>query len=323
MLYNHLGVCLDAQKKHEGAAAAYRKALALRPDFALAHNNLGMALSQQQKPGAESAYRKALALRPDYTVAYNNLGVVLAEQRKYGEAAVAYRKAIHLQPDFALAYFNLADALVEQARFDEGLAFVIKGNRLLPALDPVREQTQLLLQRCQRYMVLEARLPAVLRGTDKPANAVEQLEFAQLCLRKKLYATAAHFYGGAFTADPKLTQIASADILYEAACAAALAGSAQGKDADKPDDKERAGFRRRALDWLREDLTWCGKKLESGTAQASFSPRQRLQHWQSDPDLAGVRAKDGLARLPEEEREQWERLWSDVDALLRRVSGPG
>ena len=47
-----------------------------------------------------------------------------------------------------------------------------------------------------------------------------------------------------------------------------------------------------------------------------------MRHWQTDGDLAGVRARDALARLPDEEREQWERLWSDVDALLRRVSQP-
>jgi hypothetical protein len=47
-----------------------------------------------------------------------------------------------------------------------------------------------------------------------------------------------------------------------------------------------------------------------------------MRYWQTDSDLAGVRGKDALARLPEEEREQWEKLWSDVDALLRRASQP-
>jgi hypothetical protein len=35
-----------------------------------------------------------------------------------------------------------------------------------------------------------------------------------------------------------------------------------------------------------------------------------------------VCAPDALARLPDEERKQWERFWSDVDALLRRVNQP-
>jgi hypothetical protein len=47
-----------------------------------------------------------------------------------------------------------------------------------------------------------------------------------------------------------------------------------------------------------------------------------MLRWQTNPDLDSVRARDGLARLPDGEREQWERLWSDVEALLRRVSGP-
>jgi hypothetical protein len=47
-----------------------------------------------------------------------------------------------------------------------------------------------------------------------------------------------------------------------------------------------------------------------------------VRHCQTDGDLAGVHARDALARLPDEERMQWERLWSDVDGLLRRVSEP-
>ncbi|HEV3118989.1 MAG TPA: tetratricopeptide repeat protein, partial [Gemmataceae bacterium] len=42
-LHNYLGICLDAQKKHEAAEAAYRQAIALAPDFAEAHKDLGYA----------------------------------------------------------------------------------------------------------------------------------------------------------------------------------------------------------------------------------------------------------------------------------------
>ena len=47
-----------------------------------------------------------------------------------------------------------------------------------------------------------------------------------------------------------------------------------------------------------------------------------MRHCQTDGDLAGVRSRDALARLLEEERKQWESLWSDVDAMLSRVSEP-
>jgi hypothetical protein len=38
-----------------------------------------------------------------------------------------------------------------------------------------------------------------------------------------------------------------------------------------------------------------------------------------DTDLAGVRIRDALARLPAAERSAWQALGADVDALLRRA----
>ena len=128
------------------------------------------------------------------------------------------------------------------------------------------------------------------------------------------FAAAAGFCADAFKADPKLAKDVRTAIRYNAACAAALAGCAQGEDADRLDDKQRARLRRQALDWLREDLSrWAknGATLDNSSAG--------LRHWQIDPDLAGIRDSDALARLPTEEREQWQRLWSDVDALLHQA----
>ena len=49
---------------------------------------------------------------------------------------------------------------------------------------------------------------------------------------------------------------------------------------------------------------------------------ERGQLWMreavSDPDLAGVRDKEALEKLPEAERKAWARLWVEVEAL--RVS---
>jgi hypothetical protein len=51
-----------------------------------------------------------------------------------------------------------------------------------------------------------------------------------------------------------------------------------------------------------------------------------MRHWQTDADLAGVRDKDALDKLPEDERKQWRQFWDDVADLLRRarsLCGPG
>ena len=112
------------------------------------------------------------------------------------------------------------------------------------------------------------------------------------------------------------------ELRYDAACAAALVGCGRGEDGANLDNGERTRWRAQALDWLRQDLTAWGKRLDQAGAATSAQVRERLRHWKGDPDLAGIRAKDALAGLPNEERQRWERLWSDVGALLRRVSTP-
>ncbi len=46
-----------------------------------------------------------------------------------------------------------------------------------------------------------------------------------------------------------------------------------------------------------------------------------LQHWKEDTDLAGIHDEKELAKLPEDERAAFKRLWNDVDQLLTRANG--
>src|SRR4029077_7390379 len=98
-------------------------------------------------------------------------------------------------------------------------------------------------------VALDARLPAVLKGDDRPAGPSEQVEYARLCYYKGLYAAAARFWKEAFAADPTL--LGKAGHGYDDACKAALCGSGQGEDNPKPDEAERARWRKQAFEWLR------------------------------------------------------------------------
>jgi Flp pilus assembly protein TadD len=314
----NLGSALDRQGKQGEAEAAYRKAVGLRPDLAEAHNNLGTVWVRQQRYAeAEAAFRKAVELRPDLGEAHNNLGQALLGQKRYGEAEAAFRKAVDLAPDLAVAFCNLGMALLRQGRFDEAAEPLKKAAELPAATAPVREQARKVERQRQRFVTLRARLPAILEGKEKPANLAEQIEFATLCLLERRYAAAARFWRDAFAANPLLADFVPLGQRYAAACAAALAGC--GQDADQSEEG-RARWRRQALDWLGQDLAWWGKALDRGDAKAAAGARQMVRRWLSDVDLAGVRGREALARLPENERKQWERLWSDVDALLGRAS---
>jgi serine/threonine-protein kinase len=165
---------------------------------------------------------------------------------------------------------------------------------------------------------LHRQLPSYLEGKTTPANPRERVDLAVLCNCNQMHRAAARFYGEAFAAEPKLAnELDAYDVTYryEAACAAALAGCGQGKDADKLDATERARLRRLARDWLRADLDEWGRRLDKGSDKMRAEIHQKVQHWLVDRNLAGVRGPDAFAKLPEIERDSWQQLWKDVAQL--------
>ena len=121
------------QGKLEEAIAEFRTAIRLKPDFAEAHYNLGIALAGQGKlEEAIAEYRAAIRLKPDDAEAHNNLGVALDGQGKLEEAIAEYREAIRLKPDFAEAHSNLGDALADQGKLEEAIAEYRTAIRLKP-----------------------------------------------------------------------------------------------------------------------------------------------------------------------------------------------
>jgi len=97
--------------------------VALKPDFAEAHNNLGNVLRRQGRLGESiTACRRALELKPDFASAHNNLGSALKDLGQLDEAVACYRRAIELRPDFTEAHNNLGNAWKDQGQIDEALS---------------------------------------------------------------------------------------------------------------------------------------------------------------------------------------------------------
>lgn len=136
---------------------------------------------------------------------------------------------------------------------------------------------------------------------------------------QRLYAASARLYADAFAIEIKLANDSPPSHRYNAACAAALAGSDRGSGADQPDDKERAKLRAQALDWLHADLAYWTNQAKSGKPSDRAQVQQTMKHWQTDTDLAGIRDRPALALLPPEEREAFNRVWADVAALLKQT----
>jgi serine/threonine-protein kinase len=173
----------------------------------------------------------------------------------------------------------------------------------------------------ERQASLAARLPAVLAGAIRPGDALETLDFARICYDKGLHAASARLWAEALLADPKLADDLQVGHRYDAACAAALAGCGRGRDRPTLDEASRTRWRRQALQWLEADLAACSRMLECGPPRARQSVPGRLRHWKTDPDLAGLRDREGLAEMPEHERKACRALWARVDAMLTQATG--
>jgi eukaryotic-like serine/threonine-protein kinase len=287
-----------------------------------AHYNLAFALAGKgQWDEAITEYRAALELDPKNAKARVNLGLALERKGEWDEAIREYRTALALDPKVAEAHATLGYALLQQGRFADAKAATHQCLDLLPEGDPLRKPTAQQLQRCERLLALDAKLPAILEGKDKPADNAERLALARLCQEpfKKLYAASARFYAEAFADKPELAKNPSNGHRYNAACAAALVGCGHGKDAAKLDEKERVLLRQQALDWLKADLVLWSKQADDENPKAREAVQQQMKHWQTDPDLAGVRDKDALDKLPEAERDAWRKLWDDVAAVLAKA----
>ena len=69
----------------------------LKPDYADAHNNLGVALVQTGKlPEAIEQFKQALQFKPDYINAYTNLALVYAMLHQSSEAVAAAQKGLEI-----------------------------------------------------------------------------------------------------------------------------------------------------------------------------------------------------------------------------------
>ena len=123
----------DDLGKHEEAIEDLNKAIELKPDYALAYNNRGIAYNNLgQYDRAIEDYDKAIELDPDYTYAYNNRGIAYNNLGQYDRAIEDYDKAIELNPDYAHAYYNRGYSYDDLKQYDRAIEDYDKAIELDP-----------------------------------------------------------------------------------------------------------------------------------------------------------------------------------------------
>jgi Flp pilus assembly protein TadD len=135
-----LSIATRAELPHwHDSAALFQRAVDVVPDNAMAHNNLGMALVEQNKlEEARGHFEQAVAIAPGDTDARSNLGNALRALGRPAKAVAAYEGALDQSADDASVHYNLATALVDLERVDEAEAHLHEAIRLNPAYTKAR-----------------------------------------------------------------------------------------------------------------------------------------------------------------------------------------
>jgi Flp pilus assembly protein TadD len=128
-----IGAALWMQAEREKALVYVTKAVKLKPDFAEAWYNKGVALGELGKlEEALACYDKAIRLKPDDAEAWNNKGAALGELGKLEEAITCFDEAIKLKPDNAEVWYNKGVVLGELGKLEEALDCYDEAIKLKP-----------------------------------------------------------------------------------------------------------------------------------------------------------------------------------------------
>lgn len=348
--FDHLGNSLFQQRKYDEAIVAHQKSLAINPRQAVAQRNLGAALYELKRHDeALIAIRKSIELDPRYVRAHFLLGRTLHAQKKWGDSLAALDKVLELEPKHPQAYFNIGVCRIDQRQWPEAEAALLKaaGNNpklpdvhdmlgtvyvaqgsfdrataatrqaieLLPAGDVRLARFAVRLQALEKIQEIEKRIPLVLEGKI-PAQPVELLEMAQICRKyKKEYPSAVQLYQDLFKAQPALLE--NNQCLYEAARAAALAGSGAGEQGAKLNEEEKAKYRGQAITWLEASLRLYAAGAKENDLDSLLRAVHSLPLWQKEPALAGLRDAKAIAQLPLAEKQACEKLWAELPVILK------
>ena len=131
--FNNLGNVLRDQNNTYEAIEVYKKAIMLKPDFAVAYYNIGSLFAEQDKfDQAIEAYKNSIFINPDYAEAYCNLGIAFKNIGDFNKALEAYKKSISIKSNIPLTHNNMGITLHDLGKFEEAIQFFKKAIELKP-----------------------------------------------------------------------------------------------------------------------------------------------------------------------------------------------
>ncbi len=341
---NNLATTLHSQQKYEEALAIFKKVIEIDPNMPMSHRNLGIVLcSMGRTEEALPEFRRAAELDPSTTAFMLDQARALSEVGDVSAAVGVLREAVRVDPKSASAHYQLGNALHVRGQVDEaveelkiattcdkthakawcnlGLGLQALG-RFKEALDALKHGHELGVARadgwdypsdqwireCEEVLKLEERFDGVAGSIPPSEDPLECKAFIRIALVRNRQVLAARWFEAMSESDPDAFNRPGEHNAFGAACVALQAAVGRTGDAVDLGDAERERWRRRALEWLREDL---GATPPNG-ASGNGDEKTRLAGWLECSDLAPVRDPVFQTALPAAERKEWITFWEQV-----------
>ncbi len=129
--YNNLANAYAKQGRVDEAIKTALQAIAVQPDYGVAHYNLGnLYVRQGNFDLAKQHFEAALRLLPNYAEAHSNYGQLLAERGDIAAGMEHFKKAVVLNPTLSRAQLNLGVTLVKQGKIEAAIGPLKAAARL-------------------------------------------------------------------------------------------------------------------------------------------------------------------------------------------------
>ena len=134
-LQNSLGLAYMGKKRYDLAETAFNKAIALKPDYSDAKNNLGANyLRQGHWDKAIDKFKLVLEdlIYPTPHFPLTNLGWAHMETLNYSQAQRYFLKALDEKPRFVAAVHGLAQVFLKTGQTDRAVDYLHRNLRKIP-----------------------------------------------------------------------------------------------------------------------------------------------------------------------------------------------
>ena len=174
-----------ASKKGDSETAIdhLQNAIQLDPEFADAHNDLGVVLARLGNTGeAAEQFQKAVDLAPDHNVAVGNLSLALYMLQRYQDVLPLARRALKIDPSLLYVHYALGVSLILQ--HGDKKEALENLERAAPKFPEARVMASNILAQIGRRDDAAWQLEQYLRSEPKDETSRQQIETRLAQLRR-------------------------------------------------------------------------------------------------------------------------------------------